>query len=95
MSLQNIPRYTDNRSIVRTFQDIITRPNRNSINYEHHVSTWVRTMLKTVFHSKKFSLKAKVIDVNAEKKPDYLIRELYENVNPIPLIYVELKKVKG
>lgn len=99
MNYNNIPLYTASRYVDIAFRDIEKPPTKDKNgkpNYlEHHVSTWMGTMLKKVFQSDDLSLGAEVIDVNTGNKPDYLIKKLDEKDELIPHLYVELKKTGG
>lgn len=60
-------------------------------SYEHHVGTWMGTLLKNVFQGEPWALTPERKDDNTNKKPDFVVEKLCQN-QLIPHLIVEIKK---
>ena len=97
-----IPKYTESSGVKLALQRIKHPPNDK--HYEHYVSTWAGSMLKSVFSDEKYTLSTEVIDPHEKSRPDFLIERLEEVFYPkdnkkeeklVRHVYVELKRVQG
>lgn len=61
---------------------------------EHHVGTWMGTVLKKVFADEKWAITPEQTDNSTKRRPDFVI-EWVKGGNLVPHCYVELKKVGG
>jgi hypothetical protein len=66
----------------------------NGKHFEHHVGTWLGTLLKNVFAGDPWAYTPEKIDVYTNKKPDFLIEKLEDDNFSIHLV-CEIKKHKG
>jgi len=66
----------------------------NAKSYEHHVGTWMGTLLKNVFQEDKWTITPEQRDIYSKNIPDFSIEKLSDNTLK-PHLFVEIKKRGG
>lgn len=79
--------------VLQKAKEEIENPSHKT-HYEHHVGTWIGTLLKNVFTGDPWAITSEKADNHSKKRPDFVIDKL-ENNNLYMHLVCEIKKHKG